>query len=653
MYNDSPIKYNRQDKLNRKKFADAISSSILSIPKGRGSIVIGLMGGWGTGKSSLLNMVEKSIRYDVNVVRFNPWNYYSQQTLFASFFDELTNTLSLSNQIKTKFHKYKNKIYATGISLGSSVVPQVGALANLISDSEPNTLNEIKQDLDDIFKKQRKTVVIIDDIDRLNPDEVKQIFQLVKSLADFPNVIYILAFDKNYVNYALKEWNMDENNYSHSEEFIDKIIQVPLTIPKFVGDDLFNIFKDKLYKLLNNHNLDKKDFNIQKLYLRLYPFFKNIRDINRFCNALDFYLYSIGNEIWIYDFALVTALQIFEKDIYDEIKDNKDLLTGDLQVFEGNNDLFEIFNGNLKGFLDALFKNNKFKHEIAIKRILADLFPKVNYVLNSSHTPSSEISIKKEHCGIMENEYFDLYFTFDNTNSLSKSRIDSLIFAANNDINKLRSNLLLIEEKGLLASLINQLPNHFESFKEIGVKNLIKAFIEDYDNLFTDEPFNSFDSIFSKAINLIYYLLKEQRITEESFFEVISDCENNFFKTYLIWELDNVHLLNDESMSKVKEGISKYLSEYFEKTEFSKIEHVRSNIMFWKDFSGFENTNEYIINLKDEDLISFISEFKEKDTFEDKDEIRYDYLEKIVDLNSLKKRFDEIKNSNKDFDDEK
>ena len=163
MYNDSPIKYERQDKLNRAKFAQSVSKSIMKTRKGNNSIVIGLMGGWGTGKSSLLNLIENSIT-DVNIVRFNPWNYYSQQTLFTSFFDELTNTLPLSNQIKTKFHKYKNKIYATGISLGSSVVPQVGAMANLISDSEPNTLNKIKEELNVVFKKQKKTVVIIDDI---------------------------------------------------------------------------------------------------------------------------------------------------------------------------------------------------------------------------------------------------------------------------------------------------------------------------------------------------------------------------------------------------------------------------------------------------------------------------------------------------------
>ena len=83
MYNDSPIKFERQDKLNRSEFAKSLAKSINNIPKNRNSIVIGLMGGWGTGKSSLLNLIEYEIRYDVNIVRFNQWNYYSQQTLFT------------------------------------------------------------------------------------------------------------------------------------------------------------------------------------------------------------------------------------------------------------------------------------------------------------------------------------------------------------------------------------------------------------------------------------------------------------------------------------------------------------------------------------------------------------------------------------------
>ena len=106
-------------------------------------------------------------------------------------------------------------------------------------------------------------------------------------------------------------------------------------------------------------------------------------------------------------------------------------------------------------------------------------------------------------------------------------------------------------------------------------------------------------------------------------------------------------------MLKVTENISRYLSEYFEKTEFSKIEHIRSNIWFWKEFSSFENTNEYVSNLDDEDLVNFISEYVWKNLFQNKYEIKYGELGEIVDLSYIKKRFEKIKNSDNGFEKEK
>ena len=655
MYNDSPINYYREDKLNIKRFSDSLAESIINLPKRSDSIVIGLMGGWGTGKSSILNLTETKLKGYLKVLRFNPWNYYSQQMLFSSFFDELIGCLDLNDKISALFQKYKYKIIGAGISLGSTAMPELRLLDNFVPDSEYKTLNDIKNKLDVLFKKQEKTVVIIDDIDRLNPTEVKQIFQLVKSLANFPNLIYILAFDKNYVNFALKDWNMDEKSYSHSEDFIDKIIQVPLTIPKFDDEALFNIFKSKFNKVLNNHNVDVSDFNIDKLYaMHVSHFFKNIRDINRYCNALDFYLYSVDTEIWIYDFALVTLLQIFAKDIYDEIKKNKDLLTGDSDAYNKDDDFFGP-DAKLEGFLKNIFPDDyDLNEKNMMKHVLSDLFPKVNYVFNFSFTSSSQKDLKRKHCGIMEKEYFDLYFTFDNTNSLSKSRIDSVIQAANEDIKLLKDNLFAINNIGLLYSLINQLVYHWDSLKKVGIKNLIKAFIESSDDLFTvDEPSDFWNSKSSNAINFIYNLINERKLSSESLFEVINDCENNYFKTHLIWELDNSNLLNKDLMLKLKDDVSKFLSDYFEKTEFSKIEHIRSNIGFWKEFSSFEITNKYINNLNDENLISLISEYNEYNSFKEKDEMRYDYLSQVVDLNSIKKRFERIKKSDNGYDDEK
>ncbi|WP_296890630.1 P-loop NTPase fold protein [uncultured Methanobrevibacter sp.] len=651
MYNDSPIEYKNYDRLNRTNFADSIATSIINLPQKSDSIVIGLMGGWGTGKSSLLNLVANGLKGYVNVLRFNPWNYYSQQMLFSSFFDELIGCLDLNSKFSALFQKYKYKIIGAGVEFANTVQPGFGLVSNFVPDSEFKTLDKLRDKLNDFFKHQPKTVVIIDDIDRLNPNEVKQIFQLVKSLADFPNLIYILAFDKNYVNYALKDWNMYDEKYSHTEEFIDKIIQVPLTIPKFGGEDFFNIFKYKFNKVLKNHNSNVKNFNIDKLYLLLSPFLKNIRDINRFCNALDFYLYSMDTEIWIHDFALVTALHIFENDIYDSIKKNQELLTGNLETFEDNIDLMDILGGNLKNYLNALFDNN-LKHENSIKQILSDLFPKVNYIINASYTPKSEISIKKEHCGIMQKEFFDLYFTFDNSNSLSKSRIDSVINAANNNVDDLKTNLLLINEMDLLDSLIGQLINHGSSFEDVGIQNLIKTFNDNYKELCVDEPFKPLNSKISNVINLIYFLLNDKNLDDYSIFEMINKSKNNYFKTFLIWELNNVDLLCEELMSKLKNDISNYLSDYFEKKEFFEIEHIRSKIIFWKDFSSFEVTNKYISKLNDENLISFISEFVEHDVFKNENVMRYKYLENVVKLDSLVERLKLIKDSYHEFNSE-
>ena len=162
MYNDSPINYYREDKLNIKGFSDSLAESIINLPKRSDSIVIGLMGGWGTGKSSILNLTETKLKGYLEVLRFNPWNYYSQQMLFSSFFDELIGCLNLNDKISALFQKYKYKIIGAGISLGSTAMPELRLLDNFVPDSEYKTLNDIKNKLDELFRKQEKTVVIID-----------------------------------------------------------------------------------------------------------------------------------------------------------------------------------------------------------------------------------------------------------------------------------------------------------------------------------------------------------------------------------------------------------------------------------------------------------------------------------------------------------
>lgn len=684
---DIPINHKDDDLLNRNKFAEKLAESILKY-KSKNPLTIGLIGDWGSGKTSIINLFLDSMNKKINhnmfcntkhkrvkykkitfkkikfteyiIINFNPWFFSNQSNLYVQFFKVLIENITnheynkiplfkrTTNHRKSLFKKLRIETleeYLNYLELNKSL--PMDNETYLIDSNKIESFDSLlshKKLCDNYFNSLNyKIIVIIDDIDRLNPKEVKQIFQLVKSLADFPNLIYILAFDKNYVNYALNHWSREDDSYP-AEEFIDKIVQVPLKIPKFEDNNLFNVFKLKFDQVLANHkSIDVVGFNISKLWLWVETYFKNIRDINRYCNTLDFYLYSVDKDVWIHDFALITALQIFDEEIYDEVKYNKDLLTDDFNLFMGLEDIKKPREDDLNCFLKSVFNNKNLKHESAVKNILSDLFPKVKYILFSSYTSDYELSLKREKCGIMGKEYFDLYFTFDNTNKLSKSRIDLIINSANNNVETLKGRLLQIKEIELLDSLIDQLSYHVDKFDLNGIENLINVFINHYEKLFIDEHFNTINSKIEKAINLIYYLVKGSNFEDNNFVDAVTKSDDNYFKTYLIWQIYTSDLLYNESKLKLKQDISKFLSNYFEKTEFSKIEHIRSYIGFWRDLSNFKTTNKHVIKLNDDDLIMLVNEFKEYNSAREEYFMEYDYLSHIVELNSIKKRIEKIK----------
>ena len=90
-----------------------------------------------------------------------------------------------------------------------------------------------------------KIIIVVDDIDRLNNTEIRQIFQLVKALADFPNTVYLLAFDKEVILRALAKVQGGPGL-----EYLEKVIQVPFEIPPISRAELENLFFSKLDEII-------------------------------------------------------------------------------------------------------------------------------------------------------------------------------------------------------------------------------------------------------------------------------------------------------------------------------------------------------------------------------------------------------------------
>jgi predicted KAP-like P-loop ATPase len=93
---DSPVSKKEQDRFSRWTFSERIAQ-VISRRSDPSSIVIGLYGVWGDGKTSVLNFIETALANDDNVIciRFNPWRFGTEEELLKGFFLKIADALDI------------------------------------------------------------------------------------------------------------------------------------------------------------------------------------------------------------------------------------------------------------------------------------------------------------------------------------------------------------------------------------------------------------------------------------------------------------------------------------------------------------------------------------------------------------------------------
>lgn len=423
---EQPIKSSNQDLLDRHHFAKALSQSIISY-KSDESIVVGLYGPWGSGKTSLINLIteeteksnqKKRKNEQTIIIRFNPWNFSDQNQLIAQFFKEL------SLQLKRKDHaedaiKAGNKLetYAQ-FFLPLSLIPQVTAPALFLSqifgsvgksaalwgNKNQKDLYEIRSELNTLLKPLKsKILIIIDDVDRLNNTEIRQVFQLIKSLGDFPNTIYVVAFDKTIVVNALKK--VQEGS---GEEYLEKMIQIPFEIPPISQSDVEKLLFSEIDKIIKD--VPEKKWN-NTYWGNIYHsgikyFFKNLRDVTRFINSLKFGFGIVRYEVNPVDFIALTCLQVFTPDLYNGIQSNKEIFTGVYSSY--GNDSHQKERDKL--ISDKLLSDVNENYSGFIQEFLTRLFPKLSSIYGNMHYGYDWIGSWRKDGRICSPDIFDVFF---------------------------------------------------------------------------------------------------------------------------------------------------------------------------------------------------------------------------------------------------
>ena len=521
---DRPIESANQDLLGRLTFSKQLAEAIFKYG-GKDGLVIGLFGKWGTGKTSILNIVVNEINSLSEdscdkpiIVKFSPWNYTDKDNLISLFFRVLKNKLDIDKD-EEKRKKIGKALTDYSDALDAlSLVPMVGSgLAILLKTiakaqgaefSKEVDLDVTRNHLEEVLSENhQKIVVIIDDIDRLTNSQIRDIFQLVKQVGNFPNIIYVLSMDRNVVCRALEEvHNID------GSEYLEKIVQIPFEIPALMKPQIREIFLAKLNDTIKdifdditwNENYFNEVFNNC-----IEPYIKTLRDVNRVINTFQFRYRLLYKETAFEDMLALTTIEVLDPQLYQWIGNNKDLLCStsihSLQSLYRDKKDYRI---KICNELERLCINV----DEAIK-FLTTLFPVFENDIDERNVRCISSNIR-ESMRVAQEDRFNTYFVFDlNSIAIPRHIINNCIFTL--DLNSLMVIITKINDEGNieyfideLRSLVNTIPS-----ERLG---LIATAIINRQHEFKDTNSISFyiASVFNKAEYLVKSILS--RIDNEN-----------------------------------------------------------------------------------------------------------------------------------------
>lgn len=581
---DKPIQSNKNDLLNRTSFSQQLAQAILSYTS-KDNFTISLCGKWGCGKTSILNMVEEYIglltkEYDADdkpiIVHFNPWNYSDRSQLTVQFFKTILSELNVSfksdalKKASEALQCYSSFIeYAELIPVAGKYLKPLTAVSKDFADNLSNlydnktTLEEQKKEVINALSSQnQKLIIIIDDIDRLNNEQIKLIFQLVNSLASFPNMIYLLSFDREVVSRALSS----EQN-CNGEEYLEKIIQVPFDVPEVkkshIHKLLFNKLEDLLFNEIPCDNFDKEYWDTVFNYC-ISPFIKGIRDVNRIINVFRFKYGLMHNETNCIDLLATTTLQICAPSIYYWIYSNENKICGS---YYGTSTTGIEQNKAKEEYLEE-FKNIYEENPQVMLTVIQTLFPKFSWNTGgyTHQSDTAEEMRRKQKIACISR--FPFYFNLSLEDvSISKSLILKSI--NEDDYDSLKNLFSTLTKENKIQDYLDELISYVSTIPEDRLRIFIDTLIdmqtidENYESKSTFAPITAY-----KCSECCWTILK--RLDHENAYnELLSLVESSNFETFSII-LDMV-LSIERSYGKIGNSID-YFHRIIDEEELQNIE---------------------------------------------------------------------------------
>ena len=560
---DRPITKVEDDLLGRSEFSADLASAMASW-HGNDSLVVALHGDWGSGKSSIKNMALSRLdgitEKKPDVIEFSPWEWAAQDKITASFFQEVSRSIGRTDKSASgkrlaatlkKYGRYLNTgetvvsgfsaalptlfVLVTAVGVGGNFSNEAwasnastfillvlggwaaalkwgrGLLYKLSGNAEKTakekeqSLSEIRQELTEILlKRESPLIVVMDDLDRLTSAQLRMVFQLIKANLEFPNVVFLLLFQRDLVEDKMND------GAQKGRDYLEKIIQVPFDIPRIEITRLHSLLFNKLDRIIEQDESAANMFDSGRwgnmFHGGLKGYFDNLRSVYRYTSTLSFHFTLLKGksafEVNPVDLIAIECLRVFEPDVYKEIGRAKEIFTKNGSDRYGRNE--EATSGLVNGILE---KASAGKRE-TVKEIVGQLFPTIEWALGGTHYSGDFASTWLREMRVCHPSNFDKYFQFSiPSGELSNSDLREMLDLTS-DSERFSSFILSLKERGILKNALSQ----FESFTdEIPLGNAsayIKGILDIGDKVDHESTGFTFFSSNTHAVRLVVWFLR-------------------------------------------------------------------------------------------------------------------------------------------------
>ena len=605
---DKPIDCKDEDLFDRYSFAKAIGDVLLSTPM-KESICMALMGAWGSGKTSIINMVKEYIESEkrkprVSVLRFEPWNFQTPEQLLGQFFIQLAEFFGCDDSKKGKIgktiSKYASNIQASSItSLLNVSFPAIGIISDLLRNAAANageiisnqafenkSIQKQKDEIQRMLEQSKeKIVIIIDDIDRLTDEQIRCIFQLATIIFKFPNINYLLSFDRSIVAAAL-----DQFQHNRGNDYLEKIIQIPIIMPELRKSKIKTLIAFSLNEIIKKYQIEYIDMGkyriIEEYCISL--LMKTQRDILRLSNEIQTKLNLLYNDVNFIDLVTITILEQHEPALYEWIRQHEEMLTGqltygDIEDHDNDQKSIEIRKKKYLEEIDHLIRHRDlFTAKLAME-VLCVLFPSFSSRTGGRYS-DYDAEEAREKNSIYHPMKFGRYFIY-RVEDEQIQYIDLMFILNDANENEIKQYIIDKDKLGASVELLEEIKSHSHTLNKDRIQLLIYCIAQVGDELKNKTNGVLYEkrasSEAAKTINDLLLLLdKDERyIVIDKMIQIIDvNCidtiSNSMYRVYV------ANKRKDPSLSRFDQFPSVEDDEYerLEKSYLSKIKDIRDRI---------------------------------------------------------------------------